>query len=226
MNEFKHIKLPFSVFALLLIMMSCVSTRIVDKPIVFDYLRDSLTINYLKDRYLLEQDVPTITPKIVVIHHTAIPTFEQSYAAFREPLLPNSRSEIAGAGSLNVSSQFMVDRDGTIYRLMPETKMARHVIGLNHCSIGIENVGGTSETPLTAAQLKANIRLIRYLASKYEIDYVIGHYQYTLFENNALWLEVDQTYRTPKTDPKLSFMQGIWNETKDLNLKSIPTGSN
>ncbi len=39
----------------------------------------------------------------------------------------------------------MVDRDGTRYRLMPETYMARHVIGLNYYSIGIENVGGSME---------------------------------------------------------------------------------
>ena len=32
-----------------------------------------------------------------------------------------------------------VDRDGTICRLMPETWMARHVIGLNYSAIGIEN---------------------------------------------------------------------------------------
>ncbi|WP_239540699.1 peptidoglycan recognition protein family protein [Spongiivirga citrea] len=202
--------------------MSCVSTRIVDKPIVFDNLRDSLTINYLKDRYLLKQDAPTITPKMIVIHHTAIPTFEKSYAAFKEPLLPSSRSEIVGAGALNVSSQFMVDRDGIIYRLMPETKMARHVIGLNHCAIGIENVGGTDDTPLTDAQLKANIRLVRYLAAKYEIEYVIGHYQYTLFENTSLWLEVDDNYRTPKTDPDAEFLNSILIQTQDLNFKPIP----
>jgi hypothetical protein len=34
---------------------------------------------------------------------------------------------------------------------MPVTKMARHVIGLNHVSIGIENVGG----PKPAAHVEA-----------------------------------------------------------------------
>lgn len=226
MKAFKHIRILALLLIVLMITLSCASIHIIDKPIIFNSVRDSLTISYLKDRYQLRQESPTITPKIIVVHHTAIPTFDKSYAAFKEPLLPSSRSEIAGAGALNVSSQFMVDRDGTIYRLMPETKMARHVIGLNHCSIGIENVGGTKETPLTEAQLKSNIRLVRYLVAKYEIEYVIGHYQYTLFENTSLWLELDPGYRTPKTDPDFSFMNSIWNETKDLNLKTIPTRSN
>lgn len=222
MNVLAYIKKPFYSLLVLLILSACVSTRIIDKPIVFNQIRDTLTINYLKDRYQLDQDQPNIIPRMIVIHHTAIPTFEKSFDAFKEPILPNSRPEIASAGALNVSSQFMVDRDGTIYRLMSETKMARHVIGLNHCAIGIENVGGTETTPLTKAQLKSNIRLIRELAAKYEIDYVIGHYQYTLFENTALWLEVDPGYRTPKNDPTVSFMNGIWSEIEDLGLKSIP----
>ena len=36
------------------------------------------------------------------------------------------------------SAQFLVDRDGTIYSLMPETFMARHVIGLNLSSIELK----------------------------------------------------------------------------------------
>ena len=52
--------------------------------------------------------------------------------------------------------------------------MARHVIGLNHCAIGIENVGGTIDTPLTKKQLKANIKLVNYLKQQYpKIDYSI-----------------------------------------------------
>ena len=42
---------------------------------------------------------------------------------------------------LNVSSHYLVDRDGTIYQLTPETILNRHAIGVNWCSIGIENIG-------------------------------------------------------------------------------------
>lgn len=58
----------------------------------------------------------------------------------------------------------MVDRDGSIYQLMPEKWMARHVIGLNHYAIGIENVGGINgKDDLTDAQARANAFLVCYL---------------------------------------------------------------
>ena len=73
----------------------------------------------------------------------------------------------------------MVERDGTIFRFTPETKMNRHIIGYNWCAIGIENVGGVNgQEDLTSAQLTANVELIRYLHEKYpSIRYVFGHYE-------------------------------------------------
>jgi N-acetyl-anhydromuramyl-L-alanine amidase AmpD len=105
----------------------------------------------------------------------------------------------------------MVDRDGKVYRLMDETTMARHIIGLNHCAIGIENVGGEGNANnLTPSQLQANLDLIRYLENKYAtIDYLIGHYEYTNFTKHPLWLEKDNNYRTIKYDPSPSFMQRL-----------------
>lgn len=160
---------------------------------------------------------------MVVVHWTAIPTLERSFNAFKEPTLPNWRPDITSASGLNVSAHFLIDQDGTIYRLMPENIMARHVIGLNHCAIGIENVGGTKETPLTKKQLKANIKLIEFLKKAYpEIEYLIGHYEYTLFENHPLWLEVDDGYRTEKTDPGIEFMAELRTATNELNWKPLP----
>jgi N-acetyl-anhydromuramyl-L-alanine amidase AmpD len=194
----------------------------VDKPIVFNEERELLTLEYLQQRYGLEADRPKIIPKMIVLHWTVIPTFEKSFAAFENPTLPNWRPDIKSVSGLNVSSQFMVDRDGTIYRLLPETTMARHVIGLNHCAIGVENVGGDKEQPLTKAQLKSNIWLVRYLAEKYDIDYLIGHYEYTFFENHPLWLEKDSGYRSVKTDPGADFMEKVRNAVNDLNFKPVP----
>ena len=211
------------VFLLFFVLNACTESKeIVDRPIVFDEERKQLTLEYLSERYGLEQKEPTIKPKMIVLHWTVIPTLEKSFSAFNQPTLQNSRPDITSAGNLNVSSQFMVDRDGTIYRLMPETVMARHVIGLNHCAIGVENIGGGEELPLTEAQLQANIWLVRYLARKYNIEYVIGHYEYTLFEGHELWLEKDNSYRTKKTDPGADFMQKIREATKDLDFKPLP----
>lgn len=197
------------------------SKKIVDRPITFDDERIELTKEYLSSRYGLEQDSPTIVPKMIVLHWTAIPTLEQSFNAFRQTTLP-SRPEIAKASPLNVSSQFLVDLDGTIYRLMPETTMARHVIGLNHAAVGVENVGGTEGVPLTKAQVKSNIWLVKYLSKKYPIEYLIGHYEYTNFEGHELWLEVDDGYRTKKTDPGEDFMEAVKKGTRKLHLKSAP----
>lgn len=191
-------------------------------PILFNEHREQLSLQYMKERYGLEKELPIIEPKIVVLHWTAIPTLKDSYKAFRNVELPKTRSEIAGAGTLNVSAHFLVDRNGKIYRLMPETIMARHVIGLNHVAIGVENVGGTKRTPLTKKQLRANIWLVEYLNKKYDIEYVIGHHEYTNFENHELWLEMDEGYRTLKSDPGEKFMMNLRAATKHLEFKPIP----
>ena len=205
---------------------SCaIKKEIVERPIVFNEQRTTLTLEYLSERYNLNQESVEITPKMIVLHWTAIPDLQKSFEAFENPTLPDWRPDIKGVSGLNVSAHFLVDQDGTIYRLMDETTMARHVIGLNHCAIGIENVGGTENLPLTRAQLKANIYLVDYLASKYDIEYVIGHHEYTQFEGHPLWLEVDDGYRTTKTDPGEEFMEKVRKATKKNNFKSLPSKS-
>lgn len=209
-----------------IILLSCsASKEIENKPIVFNQERVELTREYLLERYGLQQESPYISPKMIVLHWTVIPTLKEAFEAFDPATLPNWRPDIENVSGLNVSSQFMVDRDGTIYSLMPETNMARHVIGLNHCAIGIENIGGTKELPLTKAQLKSNIWLVEYLSNKYPIEYLIGHYEYTNFVNHPLWLEKDETYRTIKTDPGKDFMEKVRKATKNLNFKPVPEKS-
>jgi len=198
------------------------SPAVVQRPITWDQDRLQLTDSYLDSRYGLQLNNGRIQPQMVVLHWTAIPTLEASYGAFYPSRLPGARADIATAGDLNVSAHYLVDRDGTIYQLMPDTLMARHTIGLNHCAIGIENVGGTKETPLTPKQRKANEWLVRQLAVKYPIQYLIGHYEYTAFEGHPLWLEKDSAYRTEKTDPGRGFMKKIRRSLRDLNLQPAP----
>lgn len=218
-------KYLFTCFSIILLLSSCNSAKIVDKPIIFDDSRNELTLEYLSEHYGLNQKTVTIVPKMIVLHWTEIPTLQKSFDAFYNSKLPDWRPEINKASGLNVSTQFLVDQDGTVYRLMPETTMARHVIGLNHCAIGIENVGGTKETPLTQAQVEANIKLVTYLSKKYNIEYLIGHYEYTNFENHELWLEKDDGYRTKKVDPGEDFLNRVKNETKQFNFKQTPQKS-
>ena len=196
--------------------------KIIDKPITWNKKRQKLSLEYLQQRHSLTLDSPYIKPKMIVVHYTVIPTLEGTMRAFMDPELPGARESIKGASSLNVSSQFVIDQDGSIYRLLPETAFARHVIGLNYCAIGIENVGGTDEVPLTKKQLKSNIKLIKYLSKKYDIEYLIGHSEYTDFEGSAIWKEIDENYRTKKTDPGDEFMAGIRKKLKKFDLKKQP----
>jgi N-acetyl-anhydromuramyl-L-alanine amidase AmpD len=175
----------------------------------------------MNQRYGIVSDSIVINPKMIVVHWIEIPTFEKSFAEFNKIALDSSRADIMKSGAVNVSIHFLVDKDGTIYRLMPETWMARHVIGLNHVSIGIENVGGVRDRDdLTRDQLKANEYIVRYLKEKYpSVEYLIGHYEYTLFDHHPLWKERDSTYRAEKTDPGVRFMTLLRERVSDLGLK-------
>lgn len=195
--------------------------NIIEKPIIFDATRTQLSIDYLKSRHELVQKTPIISPVMIVLHWTASKTLMGTYNAFNHSILPGDRKAIASASKLNVSSHYLVDRDGSIYQLLPDTTFARHVIGLNYCAIGIENVG-SSNYPLTKAQLLANEKLIRYLAKKYPIQYLIGHYEHTQFKNTSLWRESNPYYHSDKSDPGKSFMKSIREELQDLDLKGAP----
>lgn len=214
-------KFLISISLVSLIVLSSCGPKIIQSPIVFDQERKELTLEYMKSHYGIQQSEPTIVPRMVVVHWTVIPSYEKTFEVFDKSLLPSHRTAIAGASPLNVSSQYIIDRDGSIYQLLPDTIMARHVIGLNHCAIGIENIGGPKQ-PLTKAQLIANTKLIKQLKKKYPIDYVIGHYEYTLFESTDLWKEKDQGYRTQKSDPGEAFMRDLRAKLKGLDLKPLP----
>ena len=195
--------------------------RIIEKPITWNQEREDLSLQYIKDRHGLEQKTASIDPKMVVVHWTAIDNIEVTFDVFDPPTL-GGRADLTGASNLNVSSQFLIDRDGTIFRLLPDTTFARHTIGLNYLAIGVENIG-SDDMPLTKKQLKANEELIRYLERKYEIDYVIGHYEYQNFQTTDLWKEADPDYRTVKTDPGDAFMKKLRKNLEDLKLKPVPT---
>ncbi len=201
--------------------------KIIDKPIEFGPERIEMTKVYIKSHYGMSVENIKITPKIIMLHWTAEMDLDKSFKRLQPEKLLSDRKDIMKASALNVSSQFMVDRDGTIYRLMPENWMARHVIGLNYSSIGIENIGGKDNKTedLTPAQRQANIDLVFYLKAKYPtIEYLVGHHEYEQMEHTSLWLEKDRGYRTVKSDPGDKFMSQIRDGVKCLNLKAPPKG--
>ena len=190
---------------------------IVDRPIPFDAERSALTVAYLRDHHGLDVTAPTIVPSAVVVHWTAGPTFQALFDTFA-PTRLRGRPDLAAASPLNVSSQYGVDRDGTIYRLLPDTTMARHTIGLNWTSIGIENVGGGRRWPLTDAQRASDAALIRWLAERYPISMLLGHHEYLQLEGTAYFRELQPGYRTRKEDPGPEFMSQLRRDLADLKL--------
>lgn len=196
---------------------------IVQKPIDFTMHRIELTKEYIKLHYGMEVQDITIKPQVIVLHYTAVKDLNSSFAYFKPEEIGNMRPDIVKAGKLNTSAQFLVDRDGTVYQLMPDNWMARHVIGLNMIAIGIENVGGVNGADdLSDAQIEANIKLVKHLKAKYpDITYLIGHYQYTQFDRTPLWNESNKKYRTQKSDPGRRFLQSVLDGTKELELKTL-----
>lgn len=185
---------------------------IIKKPIIFEKLRIDMTKSYMKKHYGIDAKNITIVPKMIVLHWTAVSNFKDSFKRLYPQKLLSDRADIVNASVLNVSAHFLVDKDGTIYQLMKDNDMARHVIGLNYSSIGIENVGGegNKKEDLTQAQVKANIKLVKYLKQKYPtIKYLIGHYEYMNMQDTPLWLEKDKNYRTQKVDPGEKFMKEV-----------------
>lgn len=219
MRKIKYTYIP-CVYFLLFFSCNAPTFRILEKPIVFNDEREKLSIEYLKVRHGLDKEAATITPSMVVVHWTAVPTLEATFDVFN-PVHLGGRPELTTASNLNVSAHFLVDRDGTIFRLLPDTTFGRHTIGLNYTAIGIENIGGP-EAPLTKAQLKANAALIRYLHKKHKLTYMIGHHEYYDFQGTEIWKETDPNYLTQKQDPGPKFMKQLRKKLEDLNLKSKP----
>jgi len=193
--------------------------NIIDRPIDFGATRIALTKAYIKTHYGKSVNSIKIVPKIIVLHWTADMHLDTSFRIMKSEKLHSNRKDIVKASALNVSTQFLVARNGQVYRLMPENWMARHVIGLNYTSIGVENVGDPKHG-LTHAQEKANIALVKYLKNKYPtIQYLIGHHEYRQLEHTSLWLEKDKGYRTTKIDPGEKFMSVVRSGLKALKLK-------
>ncbi|MEA1893513.1 MAG: glycoside hydrolase family 3 N-terminal domain-containing protein [Campylobacterota bacterium] len=195
---------------------------IIQRPIDFAENRIDMTKAYIKQHYGFEVKNIEIEPKIIVLHWTAVMDFEKCFLRLKGEMLYSDRADIASAGALNVSAHFLVARDGTITQLMPDNWMARHVIGLNYSTIGIENIGGenNAKEDLTQAQVESNVGLVKYLKAKYpSIEYLIGHHEYRAMEKTPLWLELDDGYRTKKADPGDKFMKSVRGQVEYLELK-------
>ncbi len=208
---------PGILAAILPLAMHCSSDRIRDRPISFSEWRAQQTLEYVNKRYAVRQQSLEMLPVMVVSHYTAMDSLDISYDYMNREEMESGRKELKKAGGANIAVHYLVGKAGDIYRLMPENKIGRHVIGLNRHAIGIENVG-IDENSLTMAQVEANALIVRRLKKQYPIRYLIGHSEYRKFENTPLWEELDRNYRTEKFDPGEWFMTALRERVADLSL--------
>ena len=75
-------------------------------------------------------------PKVIVEHYTVSDTFASAYNTFAPDHADSELHELPGT-----CAHFVIDKDGTIYQLVPLTIRCRHTVGLNYTAIGIEHVG-------------------------------------------------------------------------------------
>lgn len=194
---------------------------IVDAPLAWSAERERLTLAY---RRLHSDPAATdlvIDPRVIVLHYTGGNSASATRAYFDHVKLEAARKQLARGGAVNVSAHFIVDRDGTIYRLQPETRYARHCIGLNHIAIGIENVGDGDRHPLTDAQVAADAALVRDLVGRFHITHLLGHQEVMKFRDHPYFVERDASYHNAKSDPGAAFMTRVRERVADLALSGL-----
>ncbi|MDB4960235.1 MAG: N-acetylmuramoyl-L-alanine amidase [Myxococcales bacterium] len=194
---------------------------IVDAPMVWSERRAELTLAYRRAHSDADATGLEIEPRVIVLHYTGGSSARSTRRYFDNVEIEASRKALRRAGRVNVSSHYVVDRDGTIFRLQPDTRFARHCIGLNHVAIGIENVGDQDHWPLTPAQVTANIALVRELARTHAITHLLGHHEVMKFRDHAYFRELDRGYHNDKPDPGAAFMTKVRVGVDDLGLQGL-----
>jgi len=140
-------------------------------PIPFPEARKRETADYTRRHY--GAAAVELDPKVIVEHYTVTPTAQEVHQLFARDKPDPELRELPG-----LCSHFLIDRDGTIYQLVPLSLICRHTVGLNDVAIGIEHVGGSDgEVLANAKQLGASLKLTAWLRCRFGIPTkdVIGH---------------------------------------------------
>lgn len=146
--------------------------HIVWKPIPFGAERRAQTEAYSIRHYGLHT-WRLVHPRVIVEHYTANDSFSATWNTFA-----SDAPDPELGGPPGDCAHFVIDRDGTIYQLVPLTTMCRHTVGLNWTAIGIELVGTSDASILdNPRQLDASLRLTLWLTARFHISLpnVIGH---------------------------------------------------
>src|SRR4029079_10669974 len=105
---------------------------IVQKPIPFSQKRKNETAAYAKRHYGIDS-YRLKNPNVIVEHITVTSTFSAVFNTFAP-----DKPDVVLHERPGLCSHFGIDRDGTIYQLVPLGIMCRHTVGLNYTAFGIE----------------------------------------------------------------------------------------
>ena len=98
-------------------------------------------------------------PKLIVIHYAEAGSLSSIFNTFA----PN-RPDVEYGEKPGVCSHFAVGSTGRIERFVPDALRCRHVVGLNHVSLGIEHVGFSDRDVLgSKRELRASLKLTQWL---------------------------------------------------------------
>lgn len=109
-----------------------------------------------------------------------------------------------------VAPHYLIDREGAVFVLVPESKVAFHAGAgevpdgrkeINNFSVGIELMN-TEKDAYTAEQYTALNKLLAYLKNKYTLKYILGHNQVAPERKtdpwNLDWKKVDKDFNLSK----------------------------
>ena len=141
---------------------------------------------------------------LIVLHCTELPTLQMAREFGERIVLPETRTGFSG--------HYYIDRDGRVYQYVSDDRMARHVIGFNPKSIGIElvNLGrypnwfhSTHQTctePYAAVQIESVRKLLRFLKQRY--PQILRIARHSDLDKNWIAAEDDATIQIRrKVDP-------------------------
>jgi len=116
---------------------------------------------YFKEHY--QDSSLVLKPKIIVLHYSGTSNFTQLWWTF----IKGGQYE-GSPGHLSV--HYAIDRDGTIYELMPPNRRARGTYGVNHVAISIDIIGnGENDILRNKNQMKVCFALVRWLSKTFKI---------------------------------------------------------
>jgi hypothetical protein len=147
--------------------------------------------------------ISSTTPNRVTIHHTVTPT--------RDSLSPQARLRqiqnfhMNSRGWCDIGYNFLVSRDGRLWRGRGSTRLGAHVANNNSGNVGISFMGTHTNTTITNKQMCNTAKLLSWLdvhrpAVSLNRSDVKGHRQYggTSCPGNSLYGQLDRMVRWAK----------------------------